>query len=178
MNRIFVFLVLLVFAASSCKEEIPPMIDPCAEVNCNNGECLDGTCLCDDGFEGVNCDKEEREKFYGSWTGDIDCGTGLGSGEATVNVSEDPNDSSAILFDLDLGLDGIDSPLEPVTGTVVGNRIFITSDTQTVMFGEYDVEVTVGGQGELNDDETLDMQITVGIQIFGSFECMGILTKE
>jgi len=44
--------------------------DPCKDVNCGTGTCDDGTCLCETGFEGLNCEIESREKFLGFWTSD------------------------------------------------------------------------------------------------------------
>ena len=91
--------------------------DPCSDVLClNNGTCLDGTCLCQDWYEGENCGTEERAKYYGLYTGtltltqngqviaqdvtqmDISDGAsinrlqvdGLGT-EAKINVSGQPN---------------------------------------------------------------------------------------
>lgn len=44
--------------------------DPCRDVVClNSGTCLDGTCLCQDWYEGANCGTEERAKYYGNYTG-------------------------------------------------------------------------------------------------------------
>ena len=46
--------------------------DPCSDVLClNNGTCLDGTCLCQDWYEGANCGTEERAKYYGLYTGTL-----------------------------------------------------------------------------------------------------------
>lgn len=46
---ILVLTLNLLFAACST--------DPCEDVVCVNGDCIDGTCDCVEGFEGVNCDK-------------------------------------------------------------------------------------------------------------------------
>lgn len=44
--------------------------DPCKDVVClNDGTCLDGTCLCDDWYEGEDCGIEERAKYYGTYNG-------------------------------------------------------------------------------------------------------------
>jgi len=170
MNKIYALLVFLVLLASSCK-------DPCKDVNCNNGNCLEGTCLCDDGYEGVNCDKEEREKFVGTWVGIVDCGELFPGGEATLVVMIDPDDASAVLFDLEIPIPNVDSPLEPIKGTVSGDKIFITSDTQVIDIG-FEVEITVGGQGELNEAGGIDMNFTVTSVLIGSLDCSGILMKQ
>jgi hypothetical protein len=42
--------------------------DACKDVDCGaDGTCVDGDCVCDTGYEGVNCDTEMREKFAGSY---------------------------------------------------------------------------------------------------------------
>jgi hypothetical protein len=46
--------------------------DPCKDVVClNDGTCLDGTCLCADWYEGVDCGTEERAKYYGTYNGTL-----------------------------------------------------------------------------------------------------------
>lgn len=166
MNKIYALLVFLVLLASSCK-------DPCKDINCNNGVCLEGTCLCDDGFEGVNCDKAERDKFVGTWIGDVNCGEQLGENEATIIVSVDPSSSNGLLFELGFDL----LPLEPLSGTVAGDIFFITSSAQTIDILGQMLEVTIGGDGEFNDDGTATMNIVI-TAIFGTFNCSGILNPQ
>jgi len=174
MNKVFAFLISFIFLVSACK-------DPCKEVNCNFGTCLDGTCLCDDGYEGANCDQEERAKFLGRWTGDVDCGSAVGAAETTLIVTADPNNTSDLLFDLDLGFEQFESPLDPIKGTVAGDRIFITPDTQTIEIEELglEFELTVGGEGQLNDDGNVDIQLSIiTILVGGELQCTGLLVKE
>lgn len=94
MNRILLYLSFAAFTgtvmfASSCKEDK----DPCEDVNClNEGACDDGdcvceeffygstcavrcvngsydsTCVCNSGWEGDECETEERAKFIGSFS--------------------------------------------------------------------------------------------------------------
>ncbi len=70
-NR-FYFLALLgvlVAFAPSCNP------DPCKDVNCGaNGTCLDGSCICDIGYEGASCETEWATKFEGSYLGKDVCG--------------------------------------------------------------------------------------------------------
>ncbi len=50
---------------SSCGED-----DPCKDVDCGpNGTCFEGTCECNDGYEGDACDVEWATKFLGSYLG-------------------------------------------------------------------------------------------------------------
>lgn len=198
MNKIYALLVLLVVLASSCK-------DPCDDVTCNgNGVCLDGTCLCDDGFEGVNCEKDlcadvncndgncvngdcecdegfegencefaERDKFIGTWSGDVMCEPAIPTGESTIIITADPADGASVLFSLDFEL----LPLEPVSGTVVGKKVFITADTQEIDFMGFPVMVTIGGDGEYNDDGTISMNISLANAI-SPISCSGLLSPQ
>ena len=50
------FATVLSLSLTSCA-------DPCKDVDCNNGECVEGNCICDDGYEGTNCDVEWATKF-------------------------------------------------------------------------------------------------------------------
>lgn len=45
------FLSMIVFLFSSC------IVDPCADVSCKNGYCVDGTCICDEGYDGTYCQR-------------------------------------------------------------------------------------------------------------------------
>lgn len=64
------FLLAALFGAftlftTSCVET-----DPCKDVDCGpNGTCFEGTCECNDGFEGDACDIEWATKFLGSYLG-------------------------------------------------------------------------------------------------------------
>lgn len=154
--------------ASSCK-------DPCKDINCNDGVCLEGTCLCDDGYEGVNCEKLEREKFVGSWTGPLDCGGMLGSNEATILVTEDPSNNAGLLFQLDFDI----LDLDPLQGTVSGDIFFISPSEQTIDFpGLGEFPVTISGDGTFNDDDTVSAKIIAAIPLLGNSECTGVMIKQ
>ena len=58
---------------SSCDKNSNP--DPCDNIACNSGICSDGTCICDQYFEGSNCDIQFRDKFLGTWAGSAVCGS-------------------------------------------------------------------------------------------------------
>lgn len=50
-------------AYSSCSKK-----DPCEGVTCkNNGTCVDGSCKCPTGYEGVDCGLTSAAKFTGLW---------------------------------------------------------------------------------------------------------------
>lgn len=66
--------------------------DPCRDVVClNDGTCLDGTCLCQDWYEGANCGTEERAKYYGNYTGTFNVtydGQTVVSDVLSMNISD------------------------------------------------------------------------------------------
>jgi len=54
--------------------------DPCEDKTCGEfGTCDEGTCICEQFYEGENCEKETRERFVGSWTSDLTCDDGTSS---------------------------------------------------------------------------------------------------
>jgi len=54
--------------------------DPCEDTDCGTfGNCEEGICVCDEFYEGDNCELEIRERFIGSWTGDLVCDDGTNS---------------------------------------------------------------------------------------------------
>lgn len=63
MNFKLLFFLLLAFTFSCTNE-------PCEDVDCGeHGTCdeISGNCLCDDFYEGDQCEIEVREKFLGTW---------------------------------------------------------------------------------------------------------------
>ncbi|MEY4926520.1 MAG: Tenascin domain [Bacteroidota bacterium] len=57
------FLSSLCFVATGCT------VDPCKDKNCHSGACTDGTCKCNEGYQGTDCSVETRGSLVGSWTG-------------------------------------------------------------------------------------------------------------
>ena len=56
------------FAAALATATIFSACDPCKDVECqNSGTCVEGTCECATGYEGVNCETEMRTKFLGNY---------------------------------------------------------------------------------------------------------------
>lgn len=62
--------------------------DPCKDVDCGpNGTCFEGTCECNDGFEGDACDVEWATKFLGSYLGQDVVTGGTAGNEGTYNLT-------------------------------------------------------------------------------------------
>lgn len=55
--NLFVFICCTAVFASSCGAG-----DPCETLDCVNGDCIDGSCDCETGWEGELCDKESRPR--------------------------------------------------------------------------------------------------------------------
>lgn len=50
-------LSLAIFSLNSCKKNDPDPVDPCATVACyNGGICVNGTCVCPQGYTGPSCE--------------------------------------------------------------------------------------------------------------------------
>ncbi|MBT8189039.1 MAG: hypothetical protein HKN67_07335 [Saprospiraceae bacterium] len=65
MKKILYSCFIMLALLSSCSK------DPCEDVNCVNGDCIEGTCNCLQGYEGLLCDTEVRAKYFGIYEGDI-----------------------------------------------------------------------------------------------------------
>ncbi len=66
MKTFYLFLTFQILLFASCTPE--NNIDKCLEINCNFGNCEEGKCICDSGYEGINCDTISRDKFIGYYT--------------------------------------------------------------------------------------------------------------
>ncbi|HET8573405.1 MAG TPA: hypothetical protein VFL76_05995 [Edaphocola sp.] len=61
----FAICAMVVF--NSCEK------DPCMDLNCKNGSCVDGLCQCPTGWEGAECDIPAASRFLGTYTGSLSC---------------------------------------------------------------------------------------------------------
>ncbi len=89
----FIFLIFsLALLAHACK-------DACDDIDCGvNGTCVDGTCICDDGFLGINCQTRICDTVdcgangtCDPVTGDCLCDTGYSGTNCEVNVCDTVN---------------------------------------------------------------------------------------
>ncbi len=63
-----ILLCFFLFGIGGCAKEK----DACKSVTCENGGiCRDGKCLCEDWYEGANCETEMADKFKGQWWGTL-----------------------------------------------------------------------------------------------------------
>lgn len=77
----FWFLTLALFTIASCKD--------CKKKECTNGECKNDICVCNEPYEGDNCDVLWRDKFIGTYTSQTYiCDSGIkGSYSSTVSAN-------------------------------------------------------------------------------------------
>ncbi len=84
--------------------------DPCQELTClNGGVCLDGLCLCDDYYEGQNCETEERAKYFGTYAGNTTYSDSQGNTSTYADTKEISSSVQGISF---LDLNGIYASLD------------------------------------------------------------------
>lgn len=142
--------VALVFGVQSCKKDDP---DPCENVTClNGGSCDDGSCNCPDGYNGSQCENEDREIFLGSYsvaTGTITCGvSGSSSIPAGTSVIVSANSGGIKKIAISIGgvltvIATIDGSSLTVDNQTIGGYVYtgtgsVTSNTLTLSLSEFD----------------------------------------
>lgn len=144
-TRIFQILGVVAIATigmTSCET------DACKDVDCGlNGTCVDGDCVCDAGYEGVDCDTEERAEFLGTYNVSESCTSGNYTYSITVSTSSSGVTSVIISNFGDYNVN--------VTGTVSGNALTIAS--QSVGGGQFQ------GSGQISGNIlTISYTVTAG----------------
>ena len=141
MKNIFYFIFLFGATLFSCS-------DPCEDINCGDfGNCDDGTCICETGAYGTNCDQYYRDDFIGEWR--------------SLTHSCDVGNSNASTYFLTPG-ENIDELEVKILATpdflaiakVDGTAI--TIEPQVLLFG---VPVTYSGSGVLSASNRMDLTI-------------------
>lgn len=123
MKKIIICCIAATTLLASCKP------DACEDVNCSNGICDDGNCFCDVGFEGANCDTEERQKFIAEYTAEENCNPG--DFDYDISITANPTSISHVTvsnlgdfnFDIEATVDGTDISIDSESNgyTVVGS---------------------------------------------------------
>lgn len=138
--------------------------DKCKDVNCNNGICIDGNCSCDFGWQGDACDTKISSKFFGIWTGYLDCAND------TVNFKiEDVPDNllkikiHSVGFEFNVGSLPVDFDSYVLSANIDSsftNFVFDTLPiTLTVPQLGQDVNVDITGDGSFKQDSTIDLNL-------------------
>ncbi len=136
---------------SACKP------DACEEVNCNHGTCENGDCFCETGYEGLNCETEQRTAFVATYNVQESCDLGSFSYQITATAETETgteliiNNIGDFNFDVSASVNGTTFIIDHTTNTgaqIVGNGI-LTDDVLTITY----VMTTTSGQ-------TLNCQMT------------------
>lgn len=191
MLKKLIYLCFAVVLFTACGDD---PIDPCAGVDCGpNGECVTGTCECEDGFSGVNC--EVIDLCF-----NVDCGENGTCLDGTCECEDGyfGDNCENLIQDVFIGTwngvdcDGDDFSIAISTGAtpadliVTSNSLEIAATTesetkfimpiQTIIEPFFQLEVTVNGDGTLLDDGTLSFAATIDSALGGG-SCTSVLTK-
>jgi len=81
--------------------------DACHDTACVHGTCESGSCHCENGFEGVNCEIEQRLSFVGSYAVSETCDQG--SFHYTLFIEADTEEATELtLYNLgDFGFEAV-----------------------------------------------------------------------
>lgn len=136
-------------------------VDACKDVECgDNGTCVDGDCQCDTGYEGTDCDTEERAKFIGTYNVTEACTSGNYTYSITTATSASGITTIIISNFGDYGVN--------VTATVNGSNLTIAN--QTVGGG------TFSGTGQISGNIlTITYNVTAGTS---TDDCTMTCTKQ
>ena len=187
---IYLFFTVVMFTA--CGDD---PIDPCAGIDCSaNGVCVDGTCDCEDGYSGDNC-----EVFHPCFS--VDCGDNGTCIDGACDCKEGfyGDNCENLIQDLFRGTwngtdcDGDDYTITVIAGAtptdliVLSTGLVITAmiesenkfviPTQTLVEPIFQIEVVVSGDGTLLDDGTLSFAATVSSALGGG-SCTSVLTAQ
>ncbi|MCB9192605.1 MAG: hypothetical protein H6602_13160 [Flavobacteriales bacterium] len=84
MKYVTVLAIAVSLLIGSCKQK-----DPCEDIDCANGVCESGNCLCEPGFEGILCQTEQRLAFVGVYSVSENCDQGNFDYSITITVDSE-----------------------------------------------------------------------------------------
>jgi len=139
--------------------------DPCKDVNClNGGNCVSGTCVCANGYEGTDCSTKSADKFVGTWNGVDVCSQNY---TYTATIAESSTEADKILI---TNFGGFGSSVV-VSGTVSGTAFSVPGQ----VFGT----VTISGSGSISSDGlTITINYTANDTQGGNTTCNGTWAKQ
>jgi hypothetical protein len=200
MKKLLLFLPLLtILMFSSCDS------DPCKDVNCGNGTCIEGTCDCDEGwggencdidlcadcengdcttgdcncfegYEGDNCETEIREKFIGNWIGVLDCS----------QICIFAPDLCNLDINIDISKDNSDITMVVLSAPEVEIDLFgsaeLGDDTNTLDLEERQIDImgfaaVVNGTIEFSSETEIILNLQINVAGF-DVDCPLTLTKQ
>jgi len=97
MKKLYIIILFsaLIIGMFSCK-------DACDTINCNNhGTFDDGSCVCDDCYEGTSCEVEVNAKFLGEWVSPDYVCTGFDPNPVAFIIEKGDNIKELVLINAD-----------------------------------------------------------------------------
>ncbi|WP_299207618.1 hypothetical protein [uncultured Dokdonia sp.] len=193
MLKKLIYLCFVTIMLSSCGDD---PFDPCAVIDCGlNGECLDGTCDCEDGYFGVNC-----EIFDPCFA--IDCGDNGTCIDGTCDCEEGyyGDNCELIIKDRFVGTwSGIDCEgdnfeliIQPgatiVTLTIADELFGINANIinennfyipeQDFFVPTFEISIKVIGTGKILDNGMLEFDATITVDEEDPETCVSKLEKQ
>lgn len=111
--------------------------DPCKDVECNFGTCVEGECACNPGYEGTNCDEAFNAKYAGSYTNAETCDSSTSGPNYDIQINASGTDP------LEITIGGLWR--EPTTSTVTADIASDNSSTfeipKVVQYAGYNVDL-------------------------------------
>ena len=124
-NQIYYLSLLLLIFHFSCSS------DPCADMTCGFGECIDGTCICNDGVLGDNCDFQFLGEFIADLLTREDCDDPSLNGDMAMANENDQWCSSTSCLKLRLTLNA-DNTFEIRRFTETYNGVFWINEQESI----------------------------------------------
>ena len=153
------------FSGTNCETNV------CDAVDCGpNGSCngADGSCACNDGYEGETCEAETRQRFVGTYQGDIiPCIPSVLQLLLPADIQEDlmttpievtATDANVLL--LDVGSNSMVLGLN-VQADITDENFEITEFSQDIDVSGITATVTASGSGTFVDESTLMLDLTI-----------------
>lgn len=146
----FLFAVLLItLSVAGCKDE-------CKDINCGtNGECVDGSCVCDAGYLGTDCSSAFNANLVGDYTLTEACDLS-GNWNYTVTVAKVAGSATQATIE---GFYQENNDL--VTATIAANGASLTIPKQDLGTSGFQLEATATAGSITNNGKTINVRYTV-----------------
>ena len=189
MKYFFILSLGILFLFSCSKENTAS----CDDVICEgNTTCVNGTCVCEEGYEGEDCDTYSRDKFIANWSGSDTCEivlAGINDEGQTEIITYDieARDSSGnhnyLIFEYINEEGGYQ-----IYGTAHQQRLTIPTQMQSIQLSDlpYPIDGTISGSGRLfNNNASMTIKTSISGNVFiqgvgmipANCECSGVMHK-